>query len=60
MILTRRPGETIRIGEDIWVQVIAVNGTQVRVGIQAPREIVVDREEIALKRAADANKRGAA
>lgn len=54
LILTRRPGETIRIGEDIWVQVIAVNGSQVRVGVQAPREIVVDREEIALKRAADA------
>ena len=54
LILTRREGEVIRIGPDIEVVVLGVKGPQVRLGIQAPREIVVDREEIALKRAADA------
>lgn len=54
LILTRRPGETICIGTDIKVTVMAVNGTQVRLGIVAPRQTIVDREEIALKRAAEA------
>ena len=47
LILTRRIGETIRVGDDISVTVVQVNGNQVRLGIQAPRNIVVDREEIA-------------
>lgn len=54
LILTRRPGEVIRIGPDIEVVVMAVKGPQVRIGIQAPRNVVVDREEISIKRAADA------
>jgi carbon storage regulator len=54
LILTRRAGEMIRIGAEIEVVVIAVKGPQVRIGIKAPREVVVDREEISLKRAADA------
>lgn len=54
LILTRRAGEMIRIGPDIEVVVLAINGLQVRIGVKAPREITVDREEIALKRAADA------
>ena len=47
LILTRRIGETIRVGDDISVTVVQVNGNQVRLGIQAPRNVVVDREEIA-------------
>ena len=45
--LTRRTGESLRIGDDVEVTVMAVNGSQVRIGIKAPRNIAVDREEIA-------------
>jgi carbon storage regulator len=47
LILTRRAGETLRIGDDVEVTVMAVNGSQVRIGIKAPRSVAVDREEIA-------------
>jgi carbon storage regulator len=47
LILTRRAGETLRIGDDVEVTVMAVNGSQVRIGIKAPRNVAVDREEIA-------------
>jgi carbon storage regulator len=47
LILTRRTGEVLRIGDDIEVTVMAVSGSQVRIGINAPRNIAVDREEIA-------------
>jgi carbon storage regulator len=47
LILTRRAGQTLRIGEDVEVTVMAVNGAQVRIGIKAPRNVIVDREEIA-------------
>jgi carbon storage regulator len=47
LILTRRTGETLRIGDDVEVTVMAVNGSQVRIGIKAPRNVAVDREEIA-------------
>lgn len=50
LILTRRPGEALRIGADIEVIVMAVNGGQVRIGVKAPRDVVVDREEIALRK----------
>lgn len=46
LILTRRAGETVRIGDDIVVTVVAVKGHQVRIGVQAPRNVAVDREEI--------------
>lgn len=46
LILTRRPGESITIGDDIVVTVVEVSGSQVRVGISAPREVRVLREEI--------------
>jgi carbon storage regulator len=47
LILTRRTGESLRIGDDVEVTVMAVNGSQVRIGIKAPRSVAVDREEIA-------------
>jgi carbon storage regulator len=47
LILSRRTGESVRIGDDVEVTVMAVNGSQVRIGIKAPRNIAVDREEIA-------------
>ena len=47
LILTRRTGESVRIGDNVEVTVMAVNGSQVRIGIKAPRNIAVDREEIA-------------
>lgn len=47
LILTRRVGETLCIGDDILVTVLAINGGQVRLGITAPRNVAVDREEIA-------------
>jgi carbon storage regulator len=47
LILTRRAGETLRIGHNIEVVVLAVNGSQVRIGVKAPRDITVDREEVA-------------
>jgi len=46
LILTRRVGETIKIGEDITVTVLGVKGNQVRVGVGAPRDVAVHREEI--------------
>lgn len=46
MILTRRVGETIRIGDDIEVVVLGVKGNQVRIGVTAPRDTEVHRQEI--------------
>ncbi len=46
LILTRRVGETVMIGEDVSITVLGVKGNQVRVGINAPREVSVHREEI--------------
>lgn len=46
LILTRRIGETITIGDDIKVKVLEVNGVQVKIGVDAPKHVQVHREEI--------------
>jgi len=45
LILTRKTGETIAIGENIRVRVLAVKGMQVRIGIEAPAEVSIHRED---------------
>jgi carbon storage regulator len=47
LILTRRVSESIKIGSNITVTILGVKGTQVRVGIDAPKDVAVHREEIA-------------
>ena len=46
LILTRRVGETLMIGNDISITVLGVKGSQVRIGVDAPKEVAVHREEI--------------
>ncbi len=46
LILTRRIGESVYIGDDVRLTVLGVRGTQVRIGINAPKEVPVHREEI--------------
>lgn len=57
LILTRKPGQTINIGDDIKVTVMEVNGMQVKIGIDAPRDVAVVREEIAGKYDGKGNKK---
>lgn len=49
LILTRRVNETLNIGDDVQVTVLGVKGNQVRIGINAPRDVAVHREEIYLR-----------
>ena len=46
LILTRRMGESIKVGDDVTVTVLGVKGNQVRVGIEAPKEMPVHRKEV--------------
>lgn len=49
LILTRKLGESIAIGDDIRITVLGIRGRQTRIGIEAPAKVAVHREEIALK-----------
>ena len=53
LILARKPGQSILIGDNIEITVCQVNGNQVKLGIAAPKEVSVDREEIRLKKSMD-------
>ena len=58
LILTRKPGESITIGDDIKIQVIEIKGKQVRLGIDAPKSYIIHREEVYI-RIQEENKRAA-
>lgn len=47
LVLSRKEGEVIRVGEDIIIQVVAINAGRVRLGITAPPSVNIDREEVA-------------
>ena len=49
LVLTRRAGETLMIGDDIKVTVVGIKSGQVRLGIEAPKEVQIQREELLLK-----------
>ena len=59
LILTRRVGETLMIGNEVTVTVLGVKGNQVRIGVNAPKDVAVHREEIyeRIKREEDYNSR---
>lgn len=59
LVLSRRPGESVRIGDDVRVTVVASSGGQVRIAIDAPNEVGIFREEI-FERVATANVAAAA
>ena len=50
LVLMRRPGESIHIGPNIVVTLVALERNRARIGIEAPREVPIDREEIAEKK----------
>ena len=46
LVLTRRIGERVRIGEDVWITIVAVEGRRVRLGLAAPPDVEIRREEL--------------
>ena len=59
LILSRRPGESLIIGDNIIINVLGIQGNQVRLGIEAPREVTVHREEIYARIQAEKDQPGA-
>ena len=59
LILTRRAGETVMIGSDVTITVLGVKGNQVRIGINAPNDVAVHREEIYERIQSEKNAEGA-
>ena len=53
LLLSRRRGERIVIGDEITVEIVAIDGATVRVGITAPRDVTVDREEVTARKRAE-------
>lgn len=49
LILTRKPSEQLKIGDDITVTILGVRGNQVRIGIDAPKDVLILREELCEK-----------
>ena len=56
LVLTRRPGERIQLGQAITVTVVAIREDRVRLGIEAPADVRVDREEVRRRREAEAGR----
>jgi carbon storage regulator len=53
LVLKRKPGETICIGDDITVTILSVHGNQVRIGINAPKSVIIDRQEVTNRKKAE-------
>jgi carbon storage regulator len=60
LILSRRTGESIRIGDEVMITVLQTKGGQVKIGIDAPRDVAVHREEIYLRMKGELNRQVAA
>ncbi len=58
LILTRKSGEAIYIGDEIFVQIVEIKGKQVRLGIHAPKDIHIDRQEVYERKQAERNGNG--
>jgi len=58
LVLTRRIGEDLMIGDDVTITVLGVKGNQVRIGIDAPKDVAVHRKEIWLKIQEEGDNRG--
>jgi carbon storage regulator len=55
LILSRRPNESLVIGSEVTLTVLGIKGNQVRLGIDAPRDVVVDRAEVRRRKVREAN-----